>query len=557
MTDSHTIYLLLPEIILIAAATAIFLVDAFVSLDRIAGWFAIGAIAVAALVLYAQFGSHGGQPSPLLRAPHTSGPLAVDLFGCAARWLVLPVGLVLMLLFLHPLSVRQRYVPHNAQNAEQLATLMLILAGLMIVAAANELILLFIGLELVSIPTYVLLYIGRHDAQGQEAASKYFFLSILSSAVLLYGFSFLYGMAGSTRLEVVAAALTGPADKAPFTSTLAPLAMLLIVGGLAFRLTVVPFHFYAPDVYQGTSHANAAVLSTLPKIAGLTALARLTIAAMPTVDMAELGWKTMLVLSILTMTLGNVLALWQNNVRRLLAYSSIAHAGYLLIGFTVALAAQLSIAGPASDSASTVFDGLGASLFYLVVYIFSTLGAFAALAFLSPGSTHQVDTLDDLAGLNRRHPIVAIMLTIFLFSLTGLPPLAGFWGKFQLLFSALTLDVSATPGGAALRPWFIGLAIVTVLNAAIAAAYYLRVVGAMYFRAPHEKPLPITRHAGPGFAIAACAAVVIGIGLLPARTLAIMNRAAESLEQNGVPTAPAQAQAEQAPQNVAVAVSSR
>src|SRR5207253_7676216 len=131
-------------------------------------------------------------------------------------------------------------------------------------------------------------------------------------------------------------------------STLAPLAMLLIVGGLAFRLTVVPFHFYAPDVYQGTSHANAAVLSTLPKIAGLVVLARLLIAALPTADMAELGWKTMLVLSVITMTLGNVLALWQTNIRRLLAYSSIAHAGYMLIGISVALAGQLSIAGPAS-----------------------------------------------------------------------------------------------------------------------------------------------------------------------------------------------------------------
>jgi NADH-quinone oxidoreductase subunit N len=418
------------------------------------------------------------------------------------------------------------------------------------------LILLFVGLELVSIPTYVLLYVGRHDAQGQEAASKYFFLSILSSAVLLYGFSFLYGMAGSTRLETIAEVLSKSTEATPLVGTLAPLALLLVVGGLAFRLAAVPFHFYAPDVYQGTSHANAAVLSTLPKIAGLVVLARILVAALPTADMAELGWKTMLVLSILTMTLGNVLALWQTNIRRLLAYSSIAHTGYMLIGVSVALAAQLNQSTLAPDAAATTFDGLGASLFYLTVYMFATLGAFAALAFLSPGSTHQIDTLDDLAGLNRRHPFVAIALAVFMFSLTGLPPLAGFWGKFNLLFSALTLDVATPPGAAALRPWFVGLAVVTVLNAAIGAAYYLRVVGSMYFRAPHEKPLPITRHAGPGMAIAACAAVVIGIGLLPTRTLGIMDRAAASLEHNSILPGPREAQVLPREENVVAAVPS-
>ncbi len=256
------------------------------------------------------------------------------------------------------------------------------LAGLMLIAAANELILLFAGLELVSIPTYVLLYVGRHDQKGQEAASKYFFLSILSSAVLLYGFSFLYGIAGSMRLPQIAQALSGnaaAAAQANFSPALAPLAMLLVFAALAFRLTAVPFHFYAPDVYQGTSHANAGVLATLPKIAGLAVLARIVIAGMPTVEMASLGWKIALVISVLTMTLGNVMALWQNNIRRLLAYSSIAHAGYILIGVAVALAAQTNTGILASDAAAKAFEGLGAAMFYLAVYMFATMGAFAAL----------------------------------------------------------------------------------------------------------------------------------------------------------------------------------
>ena len=298
------------------------------------------------------------------------------------------------------------------------------LAGLMIVATANELILLFVGLELVSIPTYILLYVGRHDSRGQEAASKYFFLSILSSAVLLYGFSFLYGAAGSTRLDKIAAAVSRASDairRSAVRSVLVPLAMLLMFAGLAFRLTAVPFHFYAADVYQGTSNANAGVLSTLPKIAGLAALARILLAALP--GWETLGWKVVLVVSVLTMTLGNILALWQNNIRRLLAYSSIAHAGYLLIGVAVALAfrtaaptpAGVSAAtptvaaattasdksandettatakpAPSADSAVAGVDGLGAAMFYLAVYIFATLGTFAALVYLSHGQRRSI-----------------------------------------------------------------------------------------------------------------------------------------------------------------------
>ena len=245
------------------------------------------------------------------------------------------------------------------------------------------------------------------------------------------------------------------------TDVMVPLAMLLIFGGLAFRLTAVPFHFYSPDVYQGTSHANAGLLSTLPKIAGLAALARILLTALP--GWEPLGWKAVLVVSVLTMTVGNILALWQNNIRRLLAYSSIAHAGYLLIGVAVALAFR-TVAAPvatttypatsttaaaksaasdatAKEGAATAtdvtvagVDGLGAAMFYLAVYIFATLGAFAALVYLSH-SQRQIDTLDDIAGLNRTHPMVALVVALFMFSLAGVPPLAGFWGKFSLIYT--------------------------------------------------------------------------------------------------------------------------
>lgn len=527
MTDSTTFALLLPEIVLVAEATLIYVAGAFGLPQKAATWLAIAALAIAALVLCSQ-SSAVLDPSTAATL-HSSGPLVVDLFGYVSRWGILAVGLVLMLLLT---------CPHRfEQSAEEAASLLLMLAGLMLIAAGNELILLFVGLELVSIPTYVLLYVGRHDEKGQEAASKYFFLSILSSAVLLYGFSFMYGMGGSTRLVQIAQVLSGAAAGAAqenFSPVLAPLAMLLVFAGLAFRLTAVPFHFYAPDVYQGTSHANAGVLATLPKIAGLTVLARIVIASMPTADLAGLGWKIALVIAVLTMTLGNMMALWQNNIRRLLAYSSIAHAGYILIGVAVALATQTNTGILATDAAAKAFDGLGASMFYLAVYMFATMGAFAALVYLSSSGERQVDTLDDIAGVNRRHPVVALVMAVFMFSLAGLPPLAGFWGKFALLFSALTLDEAPTASGVLLRPWFIGLAIVTVLNAAIGAAYYLRVIGVMYFRAPEESALRAQRGAGAALAMWACLAVVVGVGLYPGKVVTLTNAAGRSLEHSAM-----------------------
>jgi NADH-quinone oxidoreductase subunit N len=462
------------------------------------------------------------------------------------RWAILAVGLILVLL--------RGQGDEQRQSSEASASLLLMTVGLMLIATANELILLFVGLELVSIPTYILLYLGRHDARGQEAASKYFFLSILSSAVLLYGFSFLYGAGGSTRLELIAAALKHPTDPGSMTEIMIPVAMLLMFAGLAFRLTAVPFHFYAPDVYQGTSHANAGLLSTLPKIAGLAALARILLTALP--GWEPLGWKAVLVVSILTMTVGNILALWQNNIRRLLAYSSIAHAGYLLIGVAVALAFRTAampapaatttvvaaatvtdasgkdetspaVTAPSADATAGV-DGLGAAMFYLAVYIFATLGAFAAFVYLSHGE-RQIDTLDDIAGLNRTHPMVALTVALFMFSLAGVPPLAGFWGKFALLYSALKTPAVAS-SGMALRPWFIGLAIVAVLNAAIAAAYYLRVISAMYFRPVKAAgPSRVSRAAAPGFALVICTVAVVGVGFLPGRLLDDAVRAGQSL----------------------------
>lgn len=486
MTGDAILYLL-PELLLIAVATGIYVLGAFAASRTAWSCAAVGGIVAAGAALAMQ--NH----SPAL----SGGPLTADALALYGRWLALAVGLLFALL-----SSR---VDADVPRPEFAGTLLMVVAGTMLVAAAGDLVLMFLGLELISIPTYLLLYIARRSPDSQEAAAKYFFLSVLSSAVLLYGLSFLYGVGGSTDLGEVRAAFAARAA-AGGLGPLAALALVLVFAGLGFRVAAAPFHFYAPDVYQGTTNGNAGLLSVVPKVAGFVALVRLTMLAMP--GMEELGWRMALILAMLTMTVGNVLALWQDNVRRLMAYSSIAHAGYMLIGLAVGFAA----AGDAGRPAAV--DGVGALLFYLSVYAVATTGTFAALAWLGRDG-EQIDTVDQLAGLGRARPIAGLAIAAFMFSLAGVPPLAGFWGKLQLFLSALSVD----SGGASVTPvqgWFLALAVVGVANAAIAAAYYLRIVGVMYFRSAETDALsPAEGGAGAFAAMLLCAVLTLVLGVLP------------------------------------------
>lgn len=532
MTTAETIYLLLPELVLVLFATLIYVAGAFAPGRTGWNWLATAGLFVAGAVLFQQFRS-----TPVwdvvFSGPESmgvfSGPVVVDLLSVASRALILLLGVLFVMITSRTAA--------DTQEPEFMGSLLLIIAGLNLVAMANDLVVVFLGLELVSIPTYVLLFLGsghveRYAAQRQEAATKYFFLSILSSAVLLYGFSFLYGVTGSTRLLDCFDVLSQPAD-ARGTVLFARLAMVLIFAGLGFRLTAVPFHFYAPDVYQGTSNPNAGLLAVIPKVAGLLALVRIVMVAMPGLE--KVGWQLALAMAIVTMTLGNLLALWQNNLRRLLAYSSIAHAGYMLIGLAVGFA----VSGGAQSPASV--DGVGATFFYLMVYSLATAGTFAAITYLG-GRDRQIDTVEDLAGLSQTNPRSAVAIAIFMFSLTGLPPLAGFWGKFGLLTGALGVDASSGNLTEGLWPWFLMLSIVAVLNAAISAAYYLRIVAVMYFR-----PSLTTPHAQGGlgacFAMFVCAVLVIGMGVDPGPwqegARQISRAARQSFRANGFATRPA------------------
>ena len=484
--STETVWLLAAEIVLAAVAVLIYIAGALVQARGIWGWIALGGI-VAAAVALAISGAGGTPAGSIDMAPPAD----------YVRWLALAVGGLFVLMALRPLAT-------TPGTPEYLGSLLLTVVGVMLVAGSGDLILLFVGLELVSIPTYIVLYLGRRDAEGQEAAAKYFFLSILASGMLLYGFSFLYGATGSTELRAIHDSLAAPAGEAAGFPVLAKVALVLIFAGLGFKIAAVPFHFYAPDVYQGTTHTNAAFLSVVPKIAGLIGLVKVIAIGMAGVnELYPFPWAVPMALAILTMTFGNVMALWQDNLRRLLAYSSIAHAGYMLIGLSVYL-------GTASQGAVR-WDGVAALLLYLLVYAMATIGTFAALACLGRREK-QIDSVEELAGLGWTpgaiRPLLAWAIAVFMFSLAGIPPLAGFWGKLAVFASALGVD-----GGD--RRWFVVLAVIGVLNAAVAAAYYLRIVGVMFFRLPLGTP-PTREEAGGAFAASMlCLVLVIVIGLTP------------------------------------------
>jgi NADH-quinone oxidoreductase subunit N len=495
-----TIQLLAPEVLLIVAASAMFVAAAF---TRNRAWWAFSSIVAyggAAVVL-------ASQAWPGLASSIATGPIIIDPMSLGLRWLALLVGLVFTL-------IAARLADEDLAG-EYFGCLMLVAAGLMITSSANELVLLFLGLELISIPTYVLLFLGRNDRASAEATMKYFYLSILSSALLLYGFSFLFGLgkttliAGTASVPGIREALAAPQAGNPL-APLAPLALVLIVAGLGFKLAIAPLQFYAPDVYQGTTSANAGLLAVAPKIAAVAALIRLVVIAMP--PTAEFAWQLALILAILTMTIGNVCALWQRNIRRLLAYSSIAHGGYLLIGLAAAAAANAATQG-------AFRGGVTAMLFYVLVYALATMGAFAALAYLG-SARRDLNDVNELSGLGRTQPLIAGALAVCMFSLAGLPPLAGFWGKLNLFASAIQLAVSAPSG---LAYWFTVLAVAGAVNAAIAAAYYLRIVAVMYFQPAAE---PVAASGGPTARLAAivCAGLVVAVGAWPGGFLDIAVR---------------------------------
>lgn len=520
---------LAPEMILGAAACVLF-IGGTVRVNRhLWGGVALAALLAAGLLLILNPLPHYESASAADAVRYAS-PVALDRLALLVRAVAILAGIIFVLLCWDA-------TPEN-RAADYHACLLLMVAGMGLSGAANELVTLFLALELTSIPTYLVLYFGKSrqpegglDAPAQEAAMKYFLLSVFSSALTLFGFSYLYGMAGTTNLPGLSEAFRRANQLTGSMEELAPspllgmgmVALVMVVAGLGFRLTAFPFHFYAPDVYQGTTTANAAVLAFVPKVAGFAALVRVLGFVFPTLShqaftaalslpilsdqLPVLLW----IMAAVTMTVGNVLGLLQDNLRRLLAYSSVAHAGYMLIG--------LAVAPRLLTAPDAMVDGVDAVFFYLAAYGAMTLGAFAVLEYLSV-SGQPAETMDDLAGLSRTRPGMALLMVLFLFSLIGIPLTAGFMGKFLLFAGALDVPANVEIAASLVqRRWFIGLAVLAAINAAIGGWYYLRIAAVMYLREPPPSiaVAPTRKRSWPVLAaVWLCAVLTLGIGVYPA-----------------------------------------
>ena len=350
--------------------------------------------------------------------------------------------------------------------------------GMVVMAASNDLITIFLGLELMSLSLYVMVGFRRNLLESNEAALKYFLLGAFASAFLLYGIALLYGATGTTNLQRIGDFLGDtPIGRQPLVLA----GSLLVFTGFLFKVAAVPFHMWTPDAYQGAPTSVTGFMSAGAKAAGFAALLRILMRALPSL---QHDWQPLLaVVAMLTMTVGNVTALLQNNVKRMLAYSSIAHAGYIL----VALAAGNR-------------DGSAAAAFYLAAYSFMNLGAFALLTMMGRGSDEPV-LVSDLAGLGFRQPLAGLALTLFVVSLGGIPPTAGFMGKV-LVFGAAVKAGLVWP-----------LVVVGVLNSVISVFYYLRITVALYMREPEGEPVALSLNAPGVAALLLTAAATLWWGL--------------------------------------------
>jgi NADH-quinone oxidoreductase subunit N len=392
-------------------------------------------------------------------------------------------------------------VPRGLPVAEFAAILVFAMMGAMVVAAAADLLVVFVGLELMVIPGYMLAGYHKRDALSTEGAIKYFLLGSFSSAIFLFGLAFVWGLAGSTRIDEVAAVLGRIVEGQETLSPGLAMGLALLTTGVAFKIAAVPFHYWTPDAYQGSPTPITGYLSVGPKIGAFALILRVfTEALAPLQD----EWVIVIfVLATLTMTLGNLVALTQDNVKRMLAYSSIAHTGYMMVGLAAYAGGQL--------------EGLEGLLFYSAAYTVMNLGAFAVVAALQkrPGVTSRLETF---AGLGRREPALGILMVLFLLSLTGIPPTAGFFAKAYVILAAVQ-------GGG----WLTLLAVIAVLNAAVAAFYYLRVVVYMYMREPQAEPAPVGHGALLRIGLAVTAVMTVLLGLFPTPFLESVGDAAAAI----------------------------
>ncbi|MGD9784193.1 MAG: NADH-quinone oxidoreductase subunit NuoN [Hyphomicrobiaceae bacterium] len=444
-------YPALPEIVVAVGAMALLMQGAFSRDDsetgQIASWLAIGILVAAGAVI-------------LTQAPAATSlfddAFVVDRFTRFMKLLVLGGSAVALLLAMDGFARAQ------VLRFEYPVLVLLATAGMMMMVSANDLISLYVGLELQSLALYVVAAYRRDSVRSSEAGLKYFVLGALSSGMLLYGASLVYGFTGSTTFPVIASVVKSP-------SIGVVIGLVFVLVGLAFKVSAVPFHMWTPDVYEGAPTPVTAFFAAAPKVAAMALFVRVVTMAFP--GIAPQWQQIVVFVAIASMLLGSLAAIGQTNIKRLMAYSSIGHVGFALVGL-----------------AANNQEGIQGVLIYMAIYLVMTLGTFACILAMRR-KDETVEDIDELSGLAETNLPMAFALGMLMFSLAGIPPLAGFWGKFYVIAAAIKANMTA-------------LAIVAVLASVVAAFYYIRIVLVMFVREPKERFLPIDGKVGVVMALA-------------------------------------------------------
>ena len=485
MDHVNDLVTILPELVLAALVLTIITVDLF--MPRSAKWMLTPLTVVGLLIAGAACFLVWGTNREVYAGFYVVDDMSVFLKGATIL-----TG-ILSTLFA-PGYLRVRRIPLGEFNT----ILVTALIGMCILASSGDLITLFLGLELMTMPSYMLTGLHKTDRYSNEGGLKYFLLGSFASAILLFGISWTFGLTGTTNIREIASALSGQMSG----GLLVAIAFLTV--GATFKIAAVPFHYWTPDAYQGAPTPITGFLSVGPKLGAFALLIRVFAEALGPL---RADWlPVFLVLTVLTMTVGNVVALTQVNVKRMLAYSSIAHTGYIMAG----LAAFAN-----ADDARVQQQGIQSVLFYILGYAVMNIAAFAVVAMVQR-DTRRFGGLNSFAGLASRAPGRAAAMAILMLSLTGIPPTVGFFAKLYILLATVEAGL-----------WW--LAVIIVLNAALAAFYYLRVIVYMYMRDPEADPAPLERSTSGAFALALAVAGVIVLGIFPGAILGILEVSAASL----------------------------
>jgi len=464
-----SIRVIAPELILICVALILILLDLIVKRKETVAFVGVIGTLLSAYVNFRLCAS-GWSPSILL------GMFTFDEYSNFFK-LIFYINVILTIF----ISLRYMAI-EGASFGEYYALILFATSGMMIMAGATDLIVLYLGLELMALSIYVLAGLIRRQLRSSEAALKYFFLGSFSSAFLLYGISLTYGLTGTTNLKEIAVSLQALNLSG---NPIVLLGLIFFIVAFGFKIALVPFHMWAPDVYEGAPTSITAFMSVGPKAAGFAVLGRVLFDAFGGM---QIQWSSILIpLSVLTMAVGSIIAIAQTNIKRMLAYSSIAHAGYALLGV---------IAGTP--------EGLASTMSYLMIYAFMNIGAFAIVIMLRREG-FLGENLEDFFGLAKRYPLTSALMLIFMFSLTGIPPTAGFIGKFYVFMEAINAG-------------YVPLVIIAVIFSVISAFFYLRVVMYMYMKEPKEE-VALTTSASMNFALMVTALMVITLGVFPAYLL--------------------------------------